>query len=129
MTRQTKTVAAGATGGAGSQGNPGASGITEIAIGFGGGLVVISSGRYYAPVTGTTVTVNCNVGTTGTSNTVWTIKKNGVAIGTVTAGPGVNKPAAVVFTTAFTLDTDYFTAEITTVGTGAADATTQLRLT
>lgn len=112
----------------GTNGTNGTNGLTEIVTGFSGPLAAASSGRYYAPKTGTTVTATCSLTTAGTSNTVFTVKKNGVSIGTVTLGSGVNKLGSVI-ATPFTLDTDYFTVELTTAGAGAAGATIQMRLT
>lgn len=128
MTRQTKTLSAGPTGATGSTGQPG---MTEIAIGQNGVLATgIVSGRYYAPITGTSVTINVNMAVAGTSDTVVTVTKNGAAIGTVTLASGVLQGTPLVVGTAFTQDVDYFGLAVSTLGSGSpATLTTQMRFT
>lgn len=90
----------------GTNGTNGSHGVTEVVTGFGGLLGVVSSGRYYSPTNGSTVTATCSVGTPGTDNTVFTIKKNGSVILTMTLASGVYKVTQIV-TSSYAIDTDY----------------------
>lgn len=102
---------------------------TSIATGFSGPLAQgVTTGRYYAQSTGTSITATASLVTAGTTASVFTVKKNGVSIGTITLNTGV-VVLPVTIATPFTIDTDYFTVELTTAGAGAAGATIQLRMT
>lgn len=67
------------------------------------------------------------LGTAGTSNTVITLNKNGVAFGTVTLGPGVTFTTQT-FNELFNADSDYLTVSITTAGSGAANLMVEVRV-
>lgn len=91
----------------------------ELAIGA-------MSGRFYPTKSVRRIRALASI-TPGTSSTVVTLYKNGVALGTITFTAG-DDVEAVEFASTFSPNVDFLTAAITTAGAGAADLVVRAEL-
>lgn len=93
---------------------------------FAGQLEASESGRWYPRHNCTLIEVPVTLDTAGTSNTVVSVRVNGVEVSTITLGSG-DEQALGLFGEELTADVDYVTLAITTVGTGAENLVAQAR--
>ncbi len=99
----------------------------SVVFDFPGTLNTTASDEWEPDVPVRLVSVVCRLKTAGTSSTVVTIYRNGVALSpTITLASGV-KRAQAAYLTAFQPTQHYLTVAATTLGTGAAGLTVKAR--
>lgn len=102
----------------------------EIVFTLPGSVSATASPRWYPPRGISVVKVFGSLTASGASTTTVDIKRNGTTIATLSFGSGVFTATDTTVTTpGLTADTDYLTAEVTAVGTGATNLTVQVRYT
>jgi hypothetical protein len=89
---------------------------------FEGTLVAVSASGRWSPRTPMSIGgAYCTLTTAGSTQTVVTLKRNGVSLGTVTIAASATSGSGTWTAAEFDGEDDYLTAEITTAGTSAKD--------
>lgn len=99
----------------------------ELVFYMGGTLSASSSGRYYPQRSGRATALVASLGVAGAAPVVFELRKNGVAVATVTIPAGSNGPVAVSLGATFLgPNVDYLSCAVTSAGGGAAELDVQV---
>ena len=94
----------------------------EVTFSHPGTVTATESGRARHPRGGRLVSVDAHLQTAGSTDTILTVKKSGVSVGTLTI-PASATFADRIFDVLFSALQEVLTVDATTVGTGSADLT------
>jgi hypothetical protein len=92
----------------------------EVTFSLPGVVTASESGRARHPRGGRLVSVDAHLQTSGSTDTILTLKKSGVSIGTLTI-PASATYAFVIFDVLFSTLQEVLSVEVTSVGTGSED--------